>query len=260
MRIALIGYGSMGREVEKVAVQRGHTVSARIDPVQKEADATSLSEKAARASDMAIEFSHADAVMGNVGACARLGLSVVVGTTGWYGKLEEMRRVVEGSSIGFLYGSNFSIGAHLFFALVAAATELSNPCPEYDIMGWEVHHKRKKDSPSGTALTLARIVTGKSERKKKLVTERLDRAPAADEMHFASVRGGEVPGTHTVLLDSAFDTIELTHRARNRGGMALGAVRAAEWLAGRKGFFEVNDFIGELLGSGVGSAASRRAQ
>ncbi len=186
-------------------------------------------------------------------------MSVVTGTTGWYGKLEEVRKVVEGSKIGFLYGSNFSIGAHLFFALVAAATELSNPCPEYDIMGWEVHHKRKKDSPSGTALTLARIVTGKSARKKKIVTERLDRAPAADEMHFASVRGGEVPGTHTVLLDSAFDTIELTHRARSRGGFALGAVRAAEWLAGRKGFFEVNDFIGELLSNGAESrAASRR--
>jgi 4-hydroxy-tetrahydrodipicolinate reductase len=247
MRIALIGYGSMGREVEKVAIERGHSVSVRIDPVQKEADAAAFTQEAARVTDMAIEFSHADAVIENIHACARLGASVVIGTTGWYGKLEEMRKIVEGSKIGLLYGSNFSVGAHLFFALVAAATELSNPCPEYDILGWEVHHKRKKDSPSGTALTLARIVTGKSARKKKIVTERLDRAPAADEMHFASVRGGEVPGTHTVLLDSAFDTIELTHRARSRGGFALGAVRAAEWLAGRKGVFEVNDFIAELL-------------
>jgi 4-hydroxy-tetrahydrodipicolinate reductase len=247
MRIALVGYGSMGREVEKILRERGHSVSVRIDPVQKEADAAALTEETARASDMAIEFSLAETVMENVSACARFGLSMVTGTTGWYGKLDEARRIVEGANIGFLYGSNFSVGAHLFFALVAAATELSNPCPEYDLMGWEVHHKRKKDSPSGTALTLARIVTGKSARKKKIVTERLDRAPAADEMHFASVRGGEVPGTHTVLLDSAFDTIELTHRARSRGGFALGAVRAAEWLAGKKGFFEANDFIAELL-------------
>jgi len=247
MRVAIVGYGGMGREVEKVLLDRGHTVSARIDPAQGAADARTLTAEIAKASDMAIEFSHADAVMENAAAYARFGLSAVSGTTGWYGKLEEVKALVSASSIGYLYGSNFSIGAHVFFALVAAATELANPFPEYDIMGWEVHHKRKKDSPSGTALTLARIVTGKSERKKKLVTDRLDRAPAPDELHFASVRGGEVPGTHTILLDSAFDTIELTHRARSRGGFALGAVRAAEWLGGKKGMYEVNDFIHDML-------------
>jgi 4-hydroxy-tetrahydrodipicolinate reductase len=249
MRVAIIGYGSMGREVEKVLLDRGHTVSARVDPTQGAADAKDLTQEIAKASDMAIEFSHADAVIPNATSYARLGLSAVTGTTGWFARMDEVRKIV-GSSIGYLYGSNFSIGAHLFFALVAAATELANPCPEYDLMGWEVHHKRKKDSPSGTALTLARIVTGKSERKKKVVTERLDRAPAADELHFASVRGGEVPGTHTILLDSVFDTIELTHRARSRGGFALGAVRAAEWLHGKTGMYEVNDFIQGILRGG----------
>jgi len=247
MRVAIIGHGSMGHEVERVLRERGHSVSARVDPTQAEADSRSLTEKLAGASDIAIEFSHADAVIDNARAYARFGLDAVVGTTGWYNRLEELKGIVQSSPIGYLYGSNFSIGAHLFFALVAAAADLANPCPEYDIMGWEVHHKRKKDSPSGTALTLARLITGRNERKKKVVTERLDRAPAADELHFASVRGGEVPGTHTVLLDSPFDSIELTHRARNRGGMALGAVRAAEWLNGKKGLFEVNDFIQELL-------------
>jgi 4-hydroxy-tetrahydrodipicolinate reductase len=247
MRIAIIGYGSMGREVEKVLRERHHEVSARVDPVQADADARSLTQELARKTDMAIEFSQPDAVLDNARVYARLGVSVVSGTTGWHSRIDELKGIVVPSGIGYLYGSNFSIGAHLFFALVAAAADLANPCPEYDIMGWEVHHKRKKDSPSGTALTLARLITGRNERKKKVVTERLDRAPAADELHFASVRGGEVPGTHTVLLDSAFDTIELTHRARNRGGFALGAVRAAEWLAGKKGVFEVNDFIQELL-------------
>jgi 4-hydroxy-tetrahydrodipicolinate reductase len=247
MRIAIIGYGSMGREVEKVLLERGHQVAARVDPAQAGADGAHLTEEMARRSDMAIEFSHAEAVLENAKAYAGFGLSAVVGTTGWYAKLEDLRGIIGASRIGYLYGSNFSIGAHLFFALVAAAAELANPCPEYDIMGWEVHHKRKKDSPSGTALTIARIITGQSERKKKVVTEKLDRAPAADELHFASVRGGEVPGTHTVLLDSVFDTIELTHRARSRGGLALGAVRAAEWLAGKRGVFEVNDFIQSLL-------------
>jgi 4-hydroxy-tetrahydrodipicolinate reductase len=247
MRVEIIGFGGMGREVEKVLRERGHAVSARVDPSNADADAKSLTEEIAQKSDMAIEFSQPDAVLDNARAYARLGLSVVSGTTGWYGRLDELTRVILSSKIGYLYGSNFSIGAHLFFALVAAAADLANPCPEYDILGWEIHHKRKKDSPSGTALTLAKIITGRNERKKKVVTERLDRAPAADELHFASVRGGEFPGTHTVLLDSAFDTIELTHRARSRGGFALGAVRAAEWLAGKKGVFEVNDFIQELL-------------
>ncbi len=250
MKAAIVGYGSMGREVEKVLRERGHTVTGRIDPVQDGADAKKLTEAVARASDIAIEFSHADAVLENARAYAGHGLSAVSGTTGWYGRLEELKAIVTGSKIGYLYGSNFSIGAHLFFALVAAAAELSNPCPEYDIMGWEVHHNHKKDSPSGTALTLAKLITARSIRKKKVVTERLDRAPALDELHFASVRGGEVPGTHTVLLDSAFDTIELTHRARSRGGFALGAVRAAEWLAGKRGVFEVGDFIKELLSRG----------
>jgi 4-hydroxy-tetrahydrodipicolinate reductase len=247
MRVAIIGYGSMGREVEKVLRERGHSVSARVDPAQADADSRSLSKELAAASDMAIEFSHADAVLDNAREYTRLGLSAVAGTTGWYSRIEELKGIVLPSRIGYLYGSNFSIGAHLFFALVAAAADLANPCPEYDIMGWEIHHKRKKDSPSGTALTLARLITGRNERKKRVVTERLDRAPAADELHFASVRGGEVPGTHTVLLDSVFDTIELTHRARSRGGLALGAVRAAEWLVGKKGIFEVSEFIQELL-------------
>ena len=127
--------------------------------------------------DAAIEFSHADAVLENARTYARLGLSAVVGTTGWYGKLEELKTVLKGAKIGFLYGSNFSIGAHLFFALVAAAAELSSPFPEYDILGWEVHHRRKKDSPSGTALSLAKIITSTHPRKKRVVTERLDRAP-----------------------------------------------------------------------------------
>ena len=250
MRIAIVGYGGMGREVERVLRERGHEVSARIDPAPGVGESQRLTEDTARRSDMAIEFSHAGAVVENARAYANLRLPAVVGTTGWYAALDEVTAIVKRAGIGFLHGSNFSLGAHLFFALAAAATELSNACPEYDLMGYEIHHKRKKDSPSGTALTMARLVTAASTRKKKVVTERLDRPPAADEFHVASVRGGEEPGTHTLLLDSAFDTIELTHRARSRGGFALGAVRAAEWLAGRQGVFEVGDFIRDILHGG----------
>jgi len=238
----------MGREVERVLRDRGHEVAARIDPQAPGADALSLTREIAERSDVAIEFSNAEGVLENARAYVGFGLSAVVGTTGWYGKLEELKKVLAGGKIGYLYGSNFSVGAHLFFALVAAAAELVSPSAEYDLLGWEVHHKRKKDSPSGTALTISKIITSTHARKKKVVTEKLDRAPAADELHFASVRGGEVPGIHTVLLDSAFDTIELTHSARSRGGLALGGVRAAEWLAGKKGLFEVGDFMKEILG------------
>jgi 4-hydroxy-tetrahydrodipicolinate reductase len=248
MRVAIIGYGSMGQEVERVLRARGHEVAARIDPQAPGADARSVTEKTLAGVDAAIEFSHADAVLENARAYARLGVNAVVGTTGWYGKLEEMKAILKDGRIGLVYGSNFSIGAHLFFALVAAAAELCGPFPEYDILGWEVHHKRKKDSPSGTALSIAKIITSAHPRKKKVVTEKLDRAPAADELHFASVRGGEVPGIHTVLMDSVYDTIELTHSARSRGGLAVGAVRAAEWIQGKKGLFEVSDFIQDALG------------
>jgi len=248
MRVAIIGYGSMGREVEKVLLQRGHSLAGRVDPAQPGADAPALGEGIAGAADMAIEFSHADAVLGNARLYARFGLSAVCGTTGWFGKLDELKALLSTAPVGYLYGSNFSVGAHLFFALVAAASELANACPEYDMLGYEIHHKRKKDSPSGTALALAKIITAKNARKKKLVTDKLDRAPAPDELHFASVRGGEVPGVHTVLLDSTFDTIEMTHSARSRGGFALGAVRAAEWLAGKRGIHDVNDFIQDTLG------------
>jgi 4-hydroxy-tetrahydrodipicolinate reductase len=247
MRIAIIGYGGMGREVEKVLLQRGHAVAVRIDPVQDGADAKTLTAETAALADAAIEFSTADAALPNAAGYARFGLSAVVGTTGWFGRLGELENILKGSPIGYLYGSNFSIGAHIYFALVAAASELTNPCPEYDIVGYEIHHKRKKDSPSGTALSIAKIITAKHAGKKELITEKLNRAVQPNELHFASVRGGEFPGTHTVLLDSLFDTIEITHSARSRGGFALGAVRAAEWLLGRRGVFEVSDFIRDIL-------------
>jgi 4-hydroxy-tetrahydrodipicolinate reductase len=248
MRVAIVGYGSMGQEVERVLRARGHEVAVRIDPQAPGADAKSPTEKTLAGVEAAIEFSHADAVLENARTYVRLGLNAVVGTTGWYGKLDEMKGIMKDARMGLVYGSNFSIGAHIFFALVAAAAELSGPFAEYDILGWEVHHKRKKDSPSGTALSIARIITTNHPRKKKVVTEKLDRAPAPDELHFASVRGGEVPGIHTVLMDSLYDTIELTHSARSRGGLAIGAVRAAEWIQGKKGLFEVSDFIQDALG------------
>lgn len=245
MNIILVGYGQMGIIVEGVLLERHHTIIARIDPIT--GDTERISENLAGTSDVVIEFSSPDAVLPNANTYCKLHLNAVVGTTGWFDQAPEIRDLVEHNGIGYLYGSNFSIGAHIFYRMVAEAAELINPIPEYDILGYEIHHKRKKDSPSGTALNIANIILNKNERKNKLITDRLDRPVKENELHFASVRGGDNPGIHRVVLDSQADTIELTHSARNRKGFALGAVLAAEWLQGKTGFFEMEDFIQELL-------------
>jgi len=237
----------MGREVEKILIQRSHTVIARVDTSGAEGTAKFLTEKDAEKADIAIEFSAADAVLPNAEKYGKMGLSAIVGTTGWYDDIEKLKNILTGSGTGYLYGSNFSIGARIFFKIVAYASRLIEPFPQYDILGYELHHKRKKDSPSGTALSIAEIILNNNSRKKKIVTEKLDRAVREEELHFASVRGGEIPGIHTVLIDSAADTIQLTHSARNRSGFALGAVLAAEWLKGKSGIYTVDNFIDSIL-------------
>jgi 4-hydroxy-tetrahydrodipicolinate reductase len=196
---------------------------------------------------MAIDFSAPAAAAANVESYAAFGISAVVGTTGWYDRLEDAKARVEESGIGLLYGANFSVGAHLFFSIVAAATRRANAVEDYDTRVYEMHHRRKKDSPSGTALSLGKLILQNSATKKRIATERLDRPIEGDELHVASVRGGEIPGRHTVLFDSVADTIEVSHTARSRGGFALGAVLGAEWLEERSGFFEVEAFMSALF-------------
>jgi 4-hydroxy-tetrahydrodipicolinate reductase len=247
MKIILSGFGKMGREVEAVALQRGHTIAVRIDPVDAGADAKTLSKEIAATGNVVIEFALPLGIEERVtGYCAHK-LPAVIATTGWNDKIGAIKTIVEKSGTGLVYGANFSIGANLFFKIVRAAVKLANQFPEYDLLAYELHHKRKKDSPSGTALTTAGIILDESSVKEKLVTERLDRAIAPDELHFASIRGGSIPGIHTVLFDSEADTIEITHNARNRSGLALGAVLAAEWISGKKGIYEFSDFMREKL-------------
>jgi len=250
MKVMIVGYGRMGHEIEPILLQRGHEVVARVDEKEGVGDSVRPEPKQLEAADVAIEFSLPEAVRKNAAIYAAAKLSAVVGTTSWKKDEAEVRAMVEKSGIGFLKGSNFSIGAHLFFALVEEAARLIDPVPNYDIMLYEIHHNQKKDSPSGTALTAGERILKNLPRKKRIVTERLDRQIAPDEVHVASVRGGTVPGTHTLMLDSLADSIEITHTARSRGGFALGAVLAAEWLVGRKGFYEVEDFIRETFAKG----------
>lgn len=248
MNIAIIGYGKMGHEIERLARTKGMNIVAIIDPNESDATHREISESALRNADVCIDFSTADAVVENVRGIAGLNKNIVMGTTGWNSQLGVIREMVEKNNTGFLYASNFSIGVNLFYRIVENAARMMNNLPSYDVFAYELHHNKKQDSPSGTARTLGELLLKNIKRKDKLVFERLAGRIQQNELHITSVRAGEIPGTHVVGFDSEADTIELKHAARNRSGFALGAILAAEWIKGRKGFFTVDEFIRDLIG------------
>ncbi len=249
MNIALIGYGGMGRAVARAAGERGHKVVAIIDHESPEATAKTVNVAALAGADIALDFSEAEAVEANTKTCIEAGLPLVVGTTGWYDRMDAVRTLTEGGSkkIGFLWSSNFSVGVHMYFKIIEAAAKLMDRVDEYDVWGTEIHHTGKSDSPSGTAKTLEKILLDAIHRKTSVVEEKLDRKREDSEIHFSSVRGGSVNFGHTIGFDSAADRILITHEARNRDGYALGAVKAAEWLAPKKGFFGMDEYIRDIF-------------
>ena len=248
MTFLLVGYGRMGREVESVLTTRGHEVSARIDPVDEEADCKTLSTKLLESADAAIEFSLADAVLTNAELYLQTNTPAVVGTTGWENQRDEVASLFAKKG-SYLWGSNFSVGVQIFLHLVEKTTAMADKLGTYDVLSYEIHHKHKKDSPSGTALTVGERILRGASNKTRIVTSRLDRPIEPEEVHVSSVRGGSIQGIHTLLLDSEVDTIEMKHSAKNRGGFALGAVLATEWLIGRKGFYSVEDFFAATMNS-----------
>jgi 4-hydroxy-tetrahydrodipicolinate reductase len=177
-----------------------------------------------------VEFTRPDTAVENIRALIERGIPTVTGTTGWHDHLKEIEELVGAKKGSLCWSSNYSLGVNLFYRIVAFAAKLADPFPEYDVGGWEFHHNKKVDSPSGTAKILVEKILGAMTRKKKAVWEKLDRPPAPDELHFPSLRVGSVPGLHALSFDSPADTIEITHTVRNRDGLALGAFRAAEWL------------------------------
>ena len=233
MRIALIGYGKMGHEIEAVAREQGETIAGTFD-IGNPVDAAALHDV-----DVCIEFSTPDTVMRNIRVAVEAKKDIVVGTTGWYGQLPEIAPLVKDS--GLLYSPNFSIGVNIMFRLAAAASEMMNGATAYDPYIHEWHHRQKVDSPSGTALRLAEILLKKIERKKRIETARMDGKIDTEALHVSSTRVGAVPGTHIVGFESDADSIEIKHVAKTRRGFALGAVRAAQWLKGRKGIFTMDD-------------------
>ncbi len=230
MRIALIGYGAMGRLVGALAVEKGHEIALTID-IDDAARSVDELASAVRGCDVAIDFSIADAVPKSAEACARAKVPLVVGTTGWQSQVNDVRRVVTKHDGALIYGANFSVGVQLYYRIAARAADLFRGVESYDPFIEEAHHKRKRDAPSGTAVQL-----------QKIVAENLDR-----DVPVASTRAGYIPGTHRLGFDSAADQITLTHAARSREGFAAGALMAAQWIIGRKGVYEFSEVFDEII-------------
>ena len=235
MKIALIGYGKMGHAIEQIALQRGHEIVSVID-VNNQEDFTSDAFKSA---DVAIEFSMPAVAMDNYRRAFAAGVPVVSGTTGWLEHLPEIKEACKAGQT-FFYASNFSLGVNIFFALNKYLAKIMNDFPAYDVRMVETHHVHKLDAPSGTAITLAEGLIDNIERNNKWVE---GKEPAEDEIGICSVREGEVPGIHTVIYESDVDTISITHDAKSRMGFALGAVIAAEFTCGKKGFLTMQDML-----------------
>ena len=230
MKLALIGYGAMGKLVANLASAAGDEIGLTITSRDSSEAIEQLSEQL-RGHDVAIDFSTAAAVTRNVEACARAAVALVEGTTGWHDKQDEVRRIVAEYDGSLVYGANFSIGVNVFYRIVTHAARLMTEIDQYDAFIEEEHHSRKRDAPSGTALEL-----------KKLMTKHI-----SGDIPIASLRAGHIPGTHRVGFDSPADQITLTHTARSREGFAAGALLAARWIIHRKGVFEFSEVIEEMF-------------
>lgn len=230
LRLAIVGYGKMGRLVEQLAPAYDSEVKVRLDS-KCNAGGAGLTAEALSGVDVAIEFSRPDVAVQNLGRLASLAIPTVTGTTGWFAQLPQVRKEFEKGQTALVWGPNFSVGLNLFRQVVEEAARRFANEDEYGAWGWEIHHAAKKDAPSGTLLALA---------------EDMRRSGYAREVSLSASRAGAVPGTHEIGFDSAADTITLRHTARSREGFARGALRAARWVAGKKGVFEFREIVGQL--------------
>ncbi len=237
MKIALVGYGKMGKAIEEIALQRGHQIVLKLD-LNNAADFTAENLQKA---DVAIEFTAPHSAYDNLMKLVSWKVPVVCGSTGWLDKYEAVEEYCLQQQGGFLYASNFSVGVNVFFEINKRLAELMAPHPEYQVEVEEIHHTAKKDAPSGTAVTLAEQIIERMPRKKAWVNE-----PSMVEGNLAiiSKRIDPAPGTHTITYHSTIDDIEIRHTAHNRTGFATGAVLAAEFLAGKKGIYSMKDVLG----------------
>lgn len=232
MKIALFGYGKMGKTIEKIALERGHDIVLKIDEPQTDFDI--------KTADVAIEFSTPTSALGNIIHCLENQVPIIAGTTGWLKDYEKAKVVCLEKEGAFLYASNFSVGVNVFFALNKTLAKLMANFPDYKIAIEEVHHTQKLDAPSGTAITLAEGIIANSNKTNWILGDTV----LPNEIPIEAKRIENVPGTHIVTYESSIDTIEIKHVAHNRNGFALGAVLAAEWIIGKKGVFSMADVLG----------------
>ncbi|GGA79895.1 4-hydroxy-tetrahydrodipicolinate reductase [Flavobacterium palustre] len=230
MKIALLGYGKMGQVIERIALERGHEIVLKKDEFN--------TYDGLETADVAIDFSVPMAAVDNISACFNNNVPVVSGTTGWLERYDEMIALCKEKNGGFISSSNFSLGVNLFFGLNEYLAKMMAKIDGYKVTMEEIHHIHKLDAPSGTAISLAQGVIENSNYNNWTLEQAKE-----NEIHIEAVRTGEVPGTHTVTYDSGIDSIEIKHTAHNREGFALGAVIAAEWLAGKQGIFSMRDVL-----------------
>lgn len=230
MKIALLGYGKMGQVIERIAVERGHEIVLKKDEFN--------TYEGLSTADVAIDFSVPSAAVSNISSCFNANVPVVSGTTGWLEHYDEMIALCKSKNGGFISSSNFSLGVNLFFEFNEYLAKIMKPFSHYKVDMEEIHHDQKLDAPSGTAITLAKGVIENSN-----YTDWTLEKPKEHEIHIEAIRTGNVPGTHIVTYNSEIDAIEIKHTAHNREGFALGAVIAAEWLAGKQGIFTMKDVL-----------------
>lgn len=230
MKIALLGYGKMGKVIEKIALQRGHNIVLKISSKDKEYSLSGV--------DVAIDFSTPESAVNNITKCLNNDTPIISGTTGWLENYESIIDLCKTKNGTFLYASNFSLGVNIFFELNKTLAKLMNDLPNYNVSMEEIHHTQKLDAPSGTAITLAKGIIENSEYKNWTLE-----APQSYEIGIKAKRIDKVPGTHEINYDSDVDSIQIKHTAHSREGFALGAVIAAEWIHGKKGIFTMKDVL-----------------
>lgn len=248
MEITIIGYGKMGHEIERLAKEKGFKITSIIDPISDNATHRNINKESLKDADVVIDFTHPSTVVENIKKVCSFGKNMVVGTTGWYDQMDEVKKIIEKAGIGFIWSGNFSVGVNIFFRMIENASKLMDKFSDYDAFVHEFHHNQKADSPSGTAVMIGNILKENLKRKDTIVTEELKRKIKPNELHISSTRCGTIPGTHIVGFDSKADSIELKHTAKGREGFAIGALMAAEWIKNKKGFFCIDDMMKNIIG------------
>jgi 4-hydroxy-tetrahydrodipicolinate reductase len=236
MRIAIIGYGKMGKAIEKLALEKNHKVILSID---NEKDWEEKQDEL-KSCDVAIEFSTPETVLSNIKKCFEINLPIITGTTGWHNQINEVKSWCKEYNASLFYASNFSVGVHIFFKINTALAEIVNNFNQYDVSLTEKHHTQKLDSPSGTAINLLQQIIDKHQGKR---TWEEGESTDKNTIPVESIREGDIIGTHSIKWESDVDSIKIKHKAKTRDGFALGAIQAAEWVKDKKGVFTMDDML-----------------